>query len=1220
MKKLLALVLALVMSMSLVTISNAAFKDADKIDYKEAVDVMNAVGVFIGDEKGNFNAKENLTREQAAKIIAYLELGSKAADALVGGATFTDVASTRWSAGFVGYCAQAGVVNGVGNGKFDPAGQLTALQFGKMLLVELGYDAKAAGMVGADWAINTSKLMASTKLMDKIDGSVNQVLTREKAAQMCVNALKAPTVEYSTKGSSIIVNGAEINFGASVPTYVTNTIAKEQTISKQTLTNSNAYTIELGEKLFKDLKLNRTTDDFGRPANEWFWKAAKVGTYADKADLSYTEKVKLGTIYSDLGLGEKVLAKNVTVYVDGDKGTLAKDISKGEDTKIGGQGTLTEVYYDSGDNTAVICHINYYIGEVQKTVAATASKDAYIVVATDSVKPAGASGVENFTTDEKFDDDAMVYYTYSESAEEIKSVAVCETASGTVTEAQNAKNAKVDTANVTIGGTKYKAAAKFVGEEVSDVMVKYDYKVYLDGNANMLKIEKVSKLSNEYALVRATQGKNVFSSNKAQVVFADGTEKVVSTAKDYNKAGTNHIDNNTIVTWTVEDGVYTLQPVATLQSDKVTTNKTERALNLYMSGTPLASNLVITNDKAGMKIDGNTVKANSNTVLVLYNVKDDSYTTYTGIKSIPSIETSATVGANVYYFCDRGDMATILFVDVDNDSIVKGAGKNAIYLAGASRSNLIQNSTGNYYEYNAIVDDEITTVKVDKTTKVGSKYAYELDGMFKSYNVNSKGVITSLTAHADYADDGKGTYLNGVGLDKTSKDYTVILNTAGLFVKADGTEDKTNYKNETITCDEKATFYYVDKDGKITEISYKNVTKDLNDKVYAYVDDYMVKQLVVFEVKDTNTNTNKPLAMGEKPVSYVDGSKVVLEVVDDTGLSAARAEATNALRAAGYTRVKYDVPTSPSYITAYDKNLNEVYFDVYINYYVSLTVDDKPVEYVAANSTFKATEASKTMWSDISGKGTGFLKDTTYKAYFKSTDADVALIAKTSGTTTVIKTGYVQIGTTQAASVTGLSTSGTNKVTVTTGNVVYNKATVKIEVDKATVTKDYTITVKNDGKVVDTFTAKKDTAIDKTVSLGDLTANIANSMITVEATEIVVPVMLTKTLVSDKNGLTFTWTLANQVTPGTTVKGSLKITGSLTAGTAGNTTVTLADAGSTGISGIKWVAKNAADNGCSATGAVLTIPNTFATDANGATINFEFDVAAGSATPAIKAD
>ena len=976
MKKLLALVLALVMSMSLVTISNAAFKDADKIDYKEAVDVMNAVGVFIGDEKGNFNAKENLTREQAAKIIAYLELGSKAADALVGGATFTDVASTRWSAGFVGYCAQAGVVAGVGNGKFDPAGQLTALQFGKMLLVELGYDAKAAGMVGADWAINTSKLMASTKLMDKIDGSVNQVLTREKAAQMCVNALKAPTVEYSTKGSSITVNGAEINFGASVPTYVTNTIAKEQTISKQTLTNSNAYTIELGEKLFKDLKLNRTADDFGRPANEWFWKAAKVGTYADKADLSYTEKVKLGTIYSDLGLGEKVLAKNVTVYVDGDKGTLAKDISKGEDTKIGGQGTLTEVYYDSGDNTAVICHINYYIGEVQKTVAATASKDAYIVIATDSVKPDGAAGVENFTTDAKFDDDVAVYYTYSESADEIKSVAVCETVSGTVTEAQNAKTAKEDTANVTIS-EKYKAAAKFVGEEVSDSMVKYDYKVYLDGNNNMLKIEKVSKLSNEYALVRATQGKNVFSSNKAQVVFADGTEKVVSTAKDYNKVSSYQIPNNTIVTWTEEDGVYTFQPVE--NKGNVTVRATD--LNATANNT-----LVVTNNKAGMTIKDKTINANSNTILVLYDKKDDSYTTYTGIKEMPSIATKATVEADVYYYCNSGSMATILFVDVDNDTIVAGAGRNAIYLAGASRSNLIQNSTGNYYEYNAIVDDEITTVKVDKTTKVGSKYAYELDGMFKSYNVNSKGVITSLTAHDTYGSVAadKAQYLAGDGLNKVSADYTVIIDT-----KASG-------KNATITCDEKATFYYVDKDGKITEITYKNVTKDENDKVYAFVDDYMVKQLVVFEVKDT-APTAGSFDPADPKTAGIDGTTVVIPKIDGVKVD----NAANVLAKNGYT-VTGMFGTPATYWAVKD---GSTYFFTEVNpVYWTLKVDGTVVEYI------KSSEDSTTTWKqvkDAAKGGTGMLVNDTYATYASKTNEDKVVTGASAAT--VIKTGYVGV-------------------------------------------------------------------------------------------------------------------------------------------------------------------------------------------------------------------
>ena len=1161
MKKLLALVLALVMSMSLVTISNAAFKDADKIDYKEAVDVMNAVGVFVGDEKGNFNAKENLTREQAAKIIAYLELGEKAADALVGGATFTDVASTRWSAGFVGYCAQAGVVAGVGNGKFDPAGQLTALQFGKMLLVELGYDAKAAGMVGADWAINTSKLMASTKLMDKIDGSVNQVLTREKAAQMCVNALKAPTVEYSTKGSSITVNGAEINFGASVPTYVTNTIAKEQTISKQTLTNSNAYTIELGEKLFKDLKLNRTADDFGRPANEWFWKAAKVGTYADKADLSYTEKVKLGTIYSDLGLGEKVLAKNVTVYVDGDKGTLAKDISKGEDTKIGGQGTLTEVYYDSGDNTAVICHINYYIGEVQKTVAATASKDAYIVIATDSVKPDGAAGVENFTTDAKFDDDVAVYYTYSESADEIKSVAVCETVSGTVTEAQNAKTAKEDTANVTIS-EKYKAAAKFVGEEVSDSMVKYDYKVYLDGNNNMLKIEKVSKLSNEYALVRATQGKNVFSSNKAQVVFADGTEKVVSTAKDYNKVSSYQIPNNTIVTWTEEDGVYTFQPVENKG------NETVRATDLNATAN---NKLVVTNNKAGMTIKNATINANSNTILVLYDKKDDSYTTYTGIKEMPGIETTATVEADVYYYCNSGSMATILFVDVDNDTIVKGAGRNAIYLAGASRSNLIQNSTGNYYEYNAIVDDEITTVKVDKATKVGSKYAYELDGMFKSYNVNSKGVITSLTAHTAYnTNTGDALYLAGDGLNKVSADYTVIIDT-----KASG-------KNATITCDEKATFYYVDKDGKITEITYKNVTKDENDKVYAFVDDYMVKQLVVFEVEDKGaaSGTFDP-ANPQK--AYIDGTTVVIPKIDGVKVD----NAANVLAKNGYT-VTGMFGTPATYWAVKD---GSTYFFTEVNpVYWTLKVDGTVVEYI------KSSEDSTTTWKqvkDAAKGGTGMLVNDTYATYASKTNEDKVVTGASAAT--VIKTGYVGVTNSITGSDPTIVVDGYAKANSTfTVKATYNTAANTNE--EVVLTYDGTKTVTG---VADT--ARKVFTFAVPAGVADVTLN---SIAKVATYTVAAPTVSGGATGSENvlNGLT-----VSAVADKTTAKSGETVTVTVTISGKATGAVTLT------LTGASWLAPSVPTGVAYTSGTVLTVAN--GTNlGDGVTVKCEFTVTSSVTT------
>ena len=905
MKKLLALVLALVMSMSLVTISNAAFKDADKIDYKEAVDVMNAVGVFIGDEKGNFNAKENLTREQAAKIIAYLELGSKAADALPGGATFTDVASTRWSAGFVGYCAQAGVVNGVGNSKFDPAGQLTALQFGKMLLVELGYDAKAAGMVGTDWAINTSKLMAKAKLMDGIDGSVNQVLTREKAAQMTLNALKAPTVEYTTKGSSIIVNGAEINLGASEPTYVTNTIAKQQTISKQTLTNNGGYTIELGEKLYQELKLNRTSDDFGRPSNEWFYKAAKVGAYADKADLTYTAGVKAGTIYTDLGLGKKIDAENVALYVNGTPTTNTVNIAKGVSTKIGavGNGVLTEVFYDDDNNTAIITQIITYYGEVQKTVKATATKDTYIVINPDGTKQP-ANFKANFETDEKFEDDAVVYYTFSETAKEIKSVGLAEVVSGVVTEAQNKKIENEDSQNVTIDGTQYKAGYAFVGEEVSSTMVKGEYDVYLDSYGYMIKIEEVGTLSSNYALVLDISNAGVFTSKQAQLLFADGTVKVVNTAKDYKTYDGKNL-TNTIVTYREDDGVYTLKAVST----------TVAAADMDGTNGKLFK---LETGKATVSVKDITVTTNSATQFVTYDKTDDEAAAYTGTKNSPSIEAKNTANGKVsaYYYCKNNNkMVTVMFILCD-DAIVSGATNRTIFFARESRSNLISNSTGTYFKYNAVVNGELKTVMVDDACS-GGVDASNLNGLYKSYTLNSKGVITGLTAYTDLfaTDKGKdGSYLEGVGVDKTSKDYTVILDT----------KNNANDADYVITVDEKAAIYAIDQDGNITESSYRAIAKDANDKVFAYVDDYVVKSLYIQDVEDGKTegpNINAANyeveygAAGAVKVYYYTGEKRDDNTLIDVILSVLKADGYTNFKVAQTVAHKYDIEATKGYMT-----------------------------------------------------------------------------------------------------------------------------------------------------------------------------------------------------------------------------------------------------------------------------------------------------------------
>ena len=999
MKKLLALVLALVMSMSLVTISNAAFKDADKIDYKEAVDVMNAVGVFIGDEKGNFNAKENLTREQAAKIIAYLELDSKAADALVGGATFTDVASTRWSAGFVGYCAKAGVVAGVGNGKFDPAGQLTALQFGKMLLVELGYDAKAAGMVGADWVINTSKLMAKAKLMDGIDGSVNQVLTREKAAQMCLNALEAPTVEYDTKGSNIIVNGAEINFGASEPSYVTNTIAKEQTISSEKLTNNGGYTIELGEKLYKNLKKIGTTDDFGRPATKWTWKSEPVGTYADAADLSYTKAVKAGDIYKDLNLSDTVAAKNVTVWVNGEQVSAASlDIKKGSETKIGaklyddkngtnGNGVLTEVFYDDVADTMVITQIVTYIGEVAKTVKATDKRDAYVVITAKTgdnnayTMPKDSKGIKasplEFETDETFADDTYVLYTYSFKAEAVKSLAAAEKVEGYVTKTINSAKDEDKNNGMTIAGTEYKMSLATAGEKLGNVSVKNDYTVYLDQYGYIIYVEQVQELGS-YALVLATANKGSFIGNKAQLLLTDGTVKFVDTDENY-ASGTKKIPNNTIVTFRENsDKTYTLRAVKTTQ-----TNSNDKEFSM-------------TNDLAGITVETNKmVYANSASQFVVSDKKDytsnyaniDDWTAYTGIKNAPTVKSAYGTPASyadvdVYYYCKSGSMVTVMFIIPSQNATVIDGSKTSLYLSQKSRSDLIHDTDGDYFTYNAVVDGKIETVKVDVDAKCGSTTADKLDGLYSDYTVSSKGYITGLTQYGTY--DGTSSAkaaLNSVtGIDKTSKEYTVIVG------------------GKTITCADDMKVFYVDKNGNITESSYAAIYPDNNDRVYAVVDKYLVKTLVIFEVEDKGAESGK-FDPANPQKAYIDGVEIVIPKVDGKFVD----NAANVLVNNGYTVTGMFGSPATYWAT---KGGNTYFFTVKdpAPEYYTLTVDGTVVEYI------KSSEASTTTWKqvkDAAKGGTGMLENGTYAAYASKIDANK--VVTSASVATKIETGYVKV-------------------------------------------------------------------------------------------------------------------------------------------------------------------------------------------------------------------
>ena len=188
-----ALCLALVLALCLGLVSTvsatgyASYPDASKVTYTEAMDVLTSLGIITG-SNGYLNPTDYVTREQAAKMIAYICLGKTAAEALsTSSSVFEDVAAGRWSAGYISYCVSKGIIAGVGdtngNGKaeFQPTANVTANQFVKMLLCALGYGANQE-FNGTYWATSTEAWGAKVGAYDGTKAaSYNAAATREEA-------------------------------------------------------------------------------------------------------------------------------------------------------------------------------------------------------------------------------------------------------------------------------------------------------------------------------------------------------------------------------------------------------------------------------------------------------------------------------------------------------------------------------------------------------------------------------------------------------------------------------------------------------------------------------------------------------------------------------------------------------------------------------------------------------------------------------------------------------------------------------------------------------------------------------------------------------------------------------------------------------------------------------------------------------------------------------
>ena len=186
-KRALSLAMASVMLLGLMVVgTGASYKDVASDKNVEAIEVLQAVGVMVGDEKGNFNPDQNVTRNEMAVIMANLMDYRVASYA--GTSPFTDV--PEWAEPYVAACYTNGITSGVSATQYGGDQTVTTAQAALMLLKALGYF-QTQKEFGDSWQLATITKANEIDLLLDVDSGVIEAMTRNDVAQLVLKDRKS---------------------------------------------------------------------------------------------------------------------------------------------------------------------------------------------------------------------------------------------------------------------------------------------------------------------------------------------------------------------------------------------------------------------------------------------------------------------------------------------------------------------------------------------------------------------------------------------------------------------------------------------------------------------------------------------------------------------------------------------------------------------------------------------------------------------------------------------------------------------------------------------------------------------------------------------------------------------------------------------------------------------------------------------------------------------
>ena len=783
-KRALSLALASVMLLGMMVVgTSASYADVSSKNNLEAIEVLKAVGVMTGDDKGNFNPDANVTRNEMAVVMCNL-LGLKAG----GSHPFTDVPA--WAQGYVAACYNNGIIAGVSADKFSGDANVTSVQAGLMVMKALGYFG-FAGEFGDNWKLSTVKQANKIDLYDGINAYTDQVMTRNDVAQLVLNALQSNVVVAEEEGG-LTVDGNGIIVSVK-PTYTYTPARNNDGPAKDYRGGVSGDSImQLCEKLYgNDLRKNAdTTDDFGRPASEWTYHTTSIKC-ADEATLIYTKDVKGKKIYEDLGKPSNVLVKdsnNVTNQydLDGQRVGVPSGFAlkgTGDNVKIGAKGATTEVYYDKNSGEVNIVVTNTYLAK------ATDDYDKDDDELTIDVK---ATGTFNTTLDGddfvlngyKKDDYILVNAITSDGT----NYTVKEIAPATVVSDVKVSAYK-STDSVTAGGTKYEYNAKALadsqalGQDYMTDTTHYTlqdttYDLYLDANGYVIGVEPHSDEANltDYLFV-TDAAKNGFE-YQAKAQFMDGTTKTITVKKTSSVGGSMTKVDGLMGTAgaAITDGKLTMNRFYSF-----TVNKNgEYELTDLANATRQTTGTQIEADKKANVVTGVAKPANAKTVFIA----DEKV--YTGVKNAPNV----AAGKPVYVLLDKNSKY-ILAAYTETKGTSSSSTSEYIYITSANKTVAQDEDDNKYYMFDAVIDGKKVKgglkVSDDTDTNVTVAGLYEITGHSDGYADMSRVITGTVTDEVTYVASASTVETKEGVL--TAGGTSVVLNDKAVIYSVDATDN-----------------------------------------------------------------------------------------------------------------------------------------------------------------------------------------------------------------------------------------------------------------------------------------------------------------------------------------------------------------------------------------------------------------------------------------------